>query len=65
MFAKKLSDTFENKIEGNMPLEQNQRRLYSSNINIGSGNDYNTAIHITLDNYAFVVNKRITDVYTL
>ena len=40
-------------------------RLYSSNINRGSRYEYNTTIQINLDNYAFVGNKKIVDVFTL
>ena len=40
-------------------------RLYSSNANRGSSDDYGTTIQINLDNYAFVGNKKIVDIYTL
>ena len=40
-------------------------RLYSSNINKGSKDDYNTTIQINLNNYAFVGNKKIVDIFTL
>ena len=40
-------------------------RLYSSNANRGSSDNYGTTIQINLDNYAFVGNKKIVDIYTL